>query len=138
MVGRIIIGILSLLGILISGYFASIYHNLLPDVNRFVPRFCRMESGACSSLLSTSQARLFGVPNFDLGVLYYAGLLGSAVLPSLWKQLHSMLFFGSIVAIMTGFYLTYVLVLRLRVHCILCFTIHAVNFLIFLTLLAAP
>ena len=136
MIERVAVGLLSALGFLISAYFASVYHNLLPDADRYVPPFCRLGSGTCSTILETPQARLFGIPNADLGILYYTGLMGSALLSPLWKQLYLMLFLGSLVTVATGFYLTYVLVFRLHIHCSLCFMSHTVNFLIFLFLLA--
>jgi uncharacterized membrane protein len=135
MIERIAIGLLSILGFLISLYFAAMYHKLALRVDRYVPNFCRIEPATCATVLETSQARLFGVPNFDLGMLYYTGLLGSAILPALWRQLHLMLFLGSIVTVATGFYLSYMLVFRLRIHCTLCFVSHAVNLLLFLFLL---
>jgi uncharacterized membrane protein len=135
MIERVAIGLLSILGFLISLYFAAMYHTLALRVDRYIPNFCRIEPSTCTTVLETSQARLFGVPNFDLGMLYYTGLLGSAILPALWRQLHLMLFLGSIVTVATGFYLSYVLVFRLRIRCTLCFVSHAVNLLLFLFLL---
>ena len=132
---RITIGLLSILGFLISLYFAAMYHKFAPTVDRYVPNFCRIEPATCATILETSQARLLGVPNFDLGMLYYTGLLGSAILPALWRQLHLMLFLGSIVTVAVGLYLSYVLVFRLRIRCTLCFMSHSVNLLIFLLLL---
>ena len=134
---RLVVGILSLVGLLISVYFAAIYHRVVPNIDRYVPQFCQLEPAACATVLETPQARLFGVPNFDLGILYYMSLLGSALLSALWKQLHLMLFLGSIVTVLAGFFLSYVLVFRLRIRCTLCFVSHAVNFLIFLFLLAS-
>ncbi len=135
MVFRIVIGLLSVVGLVISAYFASIHHNMAPFINRSFSRFCRIPSSACTTLLATRESRLFGVPNFDLGLLFYLSLVISAILPEIWHQLHSMLLFGSIVTVMAGFYLSYVLVFRLHIRCTLCFTCHAVNLLIFLLLL---
>jgi uncharacterized membrane protein len=135
---RIFIGLLSLAGLLISGYFAAVYHKLIPDVDRFVPQFCRLEPGACATVLETRQAKVFGVPNFDLGILFYTGLVVSVLLPDVWKELRTMLFFGSIVAVAMGFYLSYSLLFQLKVHCRLCYTSHAINFLIFFLILVTP
>jgi uncharacterized membrane protein len=137
MIERLAIGTLAVVGLVISAYFAAAYHKLEPNIDRFIPRFCRIEPATCTSVLQSPQARLFGLPNFDLGILYYTGLLGSAVLPMLWKQLFGVLFLGSIITVVTGFYLSYVLVFRLRIRCMLCFLSHAVNLLIFFFLLAA-
>jgi uncharacterized membrane protein len=137
MTERLVIGMLSVVGLLVSAYFAAVYHKLVANVDRFIPIFCRLDPSTCASLLETPQARLFGIPNFDLGILYYTGLLGTAILPVLWKQLHVILFLGSIVTVVTGLLLSYVLLFRLHIRCTLCFLSHAVNLLIFLFLLAA-
>jgi uncharacterized membrane protein len=138
MTGRIIIGILSFIGLLISVYFAAMYHKFMPNVDRFVPRVCRMEPGTCATVLETRQARLFGVPNFDLGILFYTGLAVSALLPDSWNELRTMLFLGSMVAVAMGFYLLYSLLFHLRVHCTLCYASHVINILVFLLLLVTP
>jgi len=135
MIERIALGALSLLGFLISVYFALTFHAQSTFLDRHLPRFCRIDSATCSTILGTPQASVFGIPNFDLGILFYTALLGSTILPGLWKQLHLMLFAGSSIAVATGFYLTYVLVFRLHVKCTLCFMSHAANFLIFIVLL---
>jgi uncharacterized membrane protein len=133
---RLVIGVLSFAGLLISAYFAAMYYKVVPTLERYVPKFCRVEPATCTTVLKTPEARLFSVPNFDLGMLYYTSLLASAMLSVLWRQLHLMLFLGSIVTVVAGLYLSYVLVFRLRVRCTLCFLSHAVNLLIFLILVA--
>jgi uncharacterized membrane protein len=135
---RVVIEVLAFGGLLISSYFAAVYHNWVPNFDRFVPRVCRLEPGACDTILRTRGARLLGVPNFDLGILFYAGLAISVFLPPAWVELHTMLVFGSIVAAVMGFYLTYTLLFRLRIHCRLCYTSHVINFVIFLLLLVTP
>jgi uncharacterized membrane protein len=98
--------------------------------------FCRLDMATCGSLLATPESRLFGVPNFHLGLLFFTALIASALRSNLWQQLHLMLFFGSLVAVASGVYLTYVLLIRLKIRCTLCLASHAINLLIFLMLLA--
>ncbi len=119
-------------GLLVSAYFASVYHNIAPRAQRFVPEFCRIEPHTCATLLGTRYARVFKVPNFDLGILYYVGLGASSPFPHVWAQLHSLLWGGSIVALATGVYLSYALLFKLRVPCSLCFAAHGINLLIVL------
>ena len=134
---RLIIGMLSIVGLLISAYFAVIYHKIIPTIDRYVPKFCRPKPTTCATVLETPQARLLGMPNFDLGILYYFSLLGSTILTVLWKQLHVILFAGSVATVVVGFYLSYVLFFQLRIRCSICIAGHAVNLMIFLFLLAA-
>ncbi len=135
MIVRDIIGLLSMVGFAISAYFASIYHNVAPFINKLAPEFCRIEPSSCTALLASRESRIFGVPNFDLGLLYYCSLAISAIMPPLWNQLHSIFFLGSLVTVAAGFYLSYVLVFRLHIRCTPCWTCHAINLLIFLVLL---
>ncbi len=135
MIERASIGILAFLGLLISGYFAAVEHKLAENPDRFVPTFCRIEPGTCVSILESPQARLFGVPNFDLGMLFYTGLVGAVLFPHLWSQLQALLFMGSIVTVLMGMYLSSILIFRLKTRCVLCFTAHGINLLIFFLLM---
>ena len=136
MIERLYIGILSIAGMLISLYFAMSARGPTSTLERFMPEFCRIGPERCKRLLETPQARLFGMPNYFLGIFFYIGLIGSAVLDSLWRQLHVFLFLGSIMTVPTGLYLSYMLVFRLRIPCVLCLTSHIINILIFFIFLA--
>ncbi len=135
MIVRSFVGFLSVAGLLISAYVASIYHGIAPMVNRSIPEFCRIGPSSCTTLLATSESHLLGVPNFDLGLLYYCSLAISAILPEVWYRLHTMFLCGSMITVVAGFYLSYVLVFRLHIRCTLCFACHGINLLIFLLLL---
>ena len=135
MVERIFIGLLALAGFLISLYFTVVHRKPIPAIERYVPTVCRIDPATCASLLATPEARLFGIPNFHLGLLFYTGLIGSVLLSNVWRQLHLMLFLGSLVTVLMGGYLTYVLLVRWKVRCTLCLASHAINLLMFLLLL---
>jgi uncharacterized membrane protein len=137
MLERTVVGVLAFGGFLISFYFAQVNRKPNTAIERFVPALCRLDKTTCGSLLSTPEAQLFGIPNFHLGLLFYTALIGSALLPALWHQLHLMLFFGSLVTIGAGVYLTYILLIRLKIRCTLCLASHAINLLIFVALLAS-
>ena len=81
---------------------------------------------------------MLGIPNCDLGILFYVSVVISSLLPDVWRQLRTMLFLGSIVAVAMGIYLSYVLVVQLKVRCGLCFTCHAINLILFLFILVTP
>jgi uncharacterized membrane protein len=138
MVERVLIGGLSAAGFLISLYFTMADRDKLAIVDRYVPRLCRIGPDTCGTLLETREARFFGIPNFHLGMIWYIGLSGSVVQPNLWIEMHLMLFFGSLVAVITGFYLSYILIFRVRIRCLLCFISHGINLMIFLVLLIKP
>ncbi|HEY6952691.1 MAG TPA: vitamin K epoxide reductase family protein [Bacteroidota bacterium] len=138
MLSRILVAVFSCAGLLISLYFTIVYYKPAAGIDRYVPSFCRIEPESCASLLGTRQARLYGMPNFVLGLLFYTGLVGSALSGILWKQLHLLLVLGSLVSVATGIYLTDVLIVRLKIHCTLCLASHAINLALCLILLTSP
>jgi uncharacterized membrane protein len=134
---QIIIGALSTVGLLISLYFTLVQRGTISAETRFVPRFCRIGKDTCLTLLSTQEARLFKIPNFHLGILYYMTIITLACVSDLWQQFHTLLVLASLATVGMGMYLSYALLVRLRLSCILCFISHSINLFIFLVLLAA-
>jgi uncharacterized membrane protein len=130
---------LSLVGFSISSYFTGVaYHWVRPDT-RWIPAVCRMGKETCSTIVFTPQARVFGVPNSVLGQLFYALLAVVAVAGGLGEPLIRLLVLAaSGVTVLLGVYLTYSLLFVTRVNCVLCFTSHALNFVVFVILLSRP
>ena len=127
---------LCLFGFGISSYFTGVaYHWVAPDT-RLIPAFCRMGEHTCATIVFTPQARVFGVPNSLLGQLYYATLAIVAVAGGLDEPSIGLVLLGfSGVTVLLGAYLTYSLLFVTRVNCVLCFTSHAINFVVFAILL---
>jgi uncharacterized membrane protein len=123
--------VLSAAGFALSLYFALVYHRIVGPGSNLLPRFCRMDEQSCGTLLNTKEASLFGLPNFYLGLVYYSVLL---VVPLIferqfWNWWH---YFAaaSVLAVGMGIYLSYSLIVRLKINCVLCFAGHAINLLI--------
>ena len=91
-----------------------------------------MNDKTCVSLLQTPQAKLFGVPNFVLGILYYLILmLAGMVLPL--ENLDAVywgLVGATFITVIAGAYLIYSLMFVLRTNCPLCYASHAINFVL--------
>lgn len=130
---------LSLVGFGISSYFTGVaYHWVRPDT-RWIPAMCRMGTETCSTIVFTPRARVFGVPNSVLGQLFYALLAVVGVAGGLGEPLIRLLVLtASGLTVMLGVYLTYSLLFVTRVNCVLCFTSHALNFVVFVILLSRP
>src|SRR5450759_2683863 len=62
-------------GLGIALYFSSVYYGVIEADNRSIPSFCRMEKGACMRILDTPEAKVLGLPNSVLGVIYYVAIL---------------------------------------------------------------
>jgi uncharacterized membrane protein len=126
----------SLIGFLISLYFTLVYHQRIPANHYLVPRICRMKESTCQTVLSTRDARVLGIPNSALGMLYY-GVVFLITLVGGWTAgcLAHRLFLGiCTLVVLLSLYLSYSLLFRIKIVCPLCFISHAVNVLIALLL----
>jgi uncharacterized membrane protein len=127
--------ILAVLGLLISLYFTLVFHGVLKADTRLVPKFCRLGEKTCQSIIHAPEARLFGQPNFHLGLVYYGVLIGVGMLPEYLQRSRDLLLIAGAVTVLVAFYLSYALFFRLRIPCVLCLTSHAINLLIFILVL---
>lgn len=134
----IMIGALASFGLLISLYFVLVYHGILEPDSRFVPSLCRMNKESCLSIIHTPDARLFGIPNFHLGVLYYLVLIALVFFQDLLIENSTAVRILSGGTVVVGAYLTYSLLFKLKTHCVLCYGSHVVNFFLFMFLLVFP
>ena len=118
-------------GLFISLYFLLVFKGYVSG--RLIPKsICR--KNYCATLLGTSYARLFDVPNFMWGIVYYIGIVlwSLGALPVGWYPL---VVTASLAAAGFSVYLAYTLIVKLRVVCILCFLSHIINILIVMALL---
>lgn len=128
------ITVLSGMGIVLSLFFALIHYNVMPADSRYLPSVCRMESGSCAALLSTRDARLFGIPNFFPGLVYYAAVFLFSLNTTLQSHFSEIIIGLSGITVLVSLYLSSSLLFKLRVVCVPCFAGHAINLLIFLLL----
>lgn len=112
-------------GLAIAGYFSLVYYRIIEPENRWIPSFCRMEKGSCMRILDTPEAKVLGVPNSVLGVLYYSAILFVPI-----HNFETLFLIASILSVGLGMYLVHALVVRLKTHCPLCYTAHGINLVI--------
>ena len=73
---RTLVILLSLAGWLDALYFTFAYYGRIKKA-RWVPEIlCAREGSSCVTVVQTPYARVFGLPNSLLGLLYYALLMG--------------------------------------------------------------
>jgi uncharacterized membrane protein len=127
---RALIFLLALLGLAISTYFTGVAYRLISPDTRYIPRVCRLGEDTCAKVVDTPRARVLGMPNSLLGMLYYVALMALAVAGTAppWVELAYRLVAWGTVAL--GVFLTWSLLFITRVRCVLCFTSHALNLLI--------
>ncbi|MGD1100667.1 MAG: vitamin K epoxide reductase family protein [Terriglobia bacterium] len=147
MILRAIIFALSLAGLANALYFTFAYYGRIKKA-RWVPEIlCAREGSSCVTVVQTPYARVFGVPNSLLGIVYYLLLTAGAmenwsfgINPDIhFTQTAVQLGMGLLILIsagttILGFYLIYALRRKLHVDCLLCYTAHAINVALFVLL----
>src|SRR5512140_1877239 len=81
MIIRATLSFLGLLGFLISLLFTLVYYGKMRADAPSLPRLCRLEDAQCQSLIRRPEARLFGVPNFVVGLCFYLALISWSLMP---------------------------------------------------------
>ncbi len=130
----IVLAILSFLGLIISLYFTLVEKNLIKPDAKLVPSFCRMDGATCMSILNTREARVLGIPNFHLGVFYYLGFILFSFFPEMGREYLAFARLAAGIAVAIGIFLSFSLLFRIKKNCVLCFSVHALNLVIFLYL----
>ncbi len=129
MIVRAVIIILSFLGLANSIYFTFAYYGRVKKA-RWVPEIlCARDGSSCVTVVQTRYARVFGVPNSLLGIVFYlaVGGWGLAGVTSAGHWLNGALIVTSAGTVALGFYLIYALRRILHIDCPLCYTAHAIN-----------
>jgi uncharacterized membrane protein len=127
---------LATVGLYIAAYFTLVYYGVVRANTKLMPNVCQLEERTCQTVLGTKYARVFGVPNSLLGVLYYlavivlllvgwtAGLIATATIAAAWFT------------VALGIFLAYSLFFIIKIPCPLCLTGHTINLLIAVLLTA--
>jgi uncharacterized membrane protein len=134
----ILIFALALAGFLDALYFTLAYYGRVEKA-RWVPEIlCAREGSACVTVVQTPYARIFGLPNSLLGMIYYLLLMswvlfgnrslitwGGVPVPKV--SLIALLGVISTGTVVMGFGLIIALRYKLHVDCPLCYAAHAIN-----------
>jgi len=146
MILRLSIVLLSLVGLADALYFTFAYYGRIRKA-RWVPEiFCARDGSSCVTVARTPYARVFGVPNSLLGIVYYLllvvwivfvphhlSLSGHVLRP--FETLGLVLLAASLCTVILGFYLIYALRRILYIDCPLCYAAHAINMALFVLLI---
>lgn len=123
--------IFSLTGWLLSFYFLGVVSDKVKHNVWWIPYFCRMNEGSCSSLVSTKYGKILGQPNAFWGMIYYSWIIMLIFLTIFGIRIDYSFFLFSLISILLSIYLIFGL-LKLRINCKICIATHCVNFLMFL------
>ena len=142
----VLIVILAIAGLADALYFTFAYYGRIKKAPWVPEILCAREGSKCVTVLQTSYARVLGVPNSLLGIIYYLLLLGwglaarrlyayDVTVYALALPLRWVLAAGSAMPVIAGFYLIYALRRKLHIACPLCYTAHAINAALFVLLI---
>ena len=143
---RLFIFLLSLGGLADALYFTLAYYGRIKKA-RWVPEiFCAREGSSCVTVVRTPYARIFGVPNSLLGIVYYVlliawamfvpryvSILGHVMRP--FETLGLLLLGASALTVVLAFYLIRTLRRVLHTDCPLCYVAHVINIVLFVLLI---
>ena|SRR5438445_5258500 len=118
---------LSAIGLYIAAYFTLVYYGLISANTRLMPSVCRLEERTCQTVLGTRYARVFGVPNSLLGILYYLTVVAILLMGWTVAPITGVLIAVAWFTVLLGLYLAYSLFFIIRIPCPLCLTGHAIN-----------
>ena len=116
---------MSLVGLSLAGLGCSLYFAI--SVRKPKTYVCR--NGTCIKIADTPYARVFGIQNWQLGILFYL-LTVTASLSWHPSLIWSVAVFSAVSALVSV-YLAYALTFKLKVVCVVCYIAQAVNLAIF-------
>jgi uncharacterized membrane protein len=121
--------LLALAGLADALYFTFAYYGRIKKA-RWVPEIlCAREGSSCVAVVQAPYARVFGLPNSLLGLVFYVAVAGWVLTGGIAgaRWLAWALVAANAVAVTLGFYLIYALRRILHTDCPLCYTAHAIN-----------
>jgi len=118
-------------GLWISFYFTGVSYKWFSANVKWIPQVCRLKEATCQLVLETPRAKLFGIPNSVFGIGLYTYLIFFFLgMPLSWV----VGFVAVVLAVIRSIYLAYSLIFVTRIPCLLCFTSHLINLLLFIYL----
>ncbi len=146
MVLRGLILLFSFAGLLDALYFTLTYYGRVKGA-RWVPgAVCARGDSSCTAVMRAPYARVLGVLNSLVGIVYYLGLIGWILAggggpfgdaPAWLRGATWLLMMAGTGAVLLGFYLMHALWRVLQMHCPLCYAAHAINAALLVLLLLA-
>lgn len=127
----IIMIVLAAIGVADSIYLTLIHYQLIGHTPQIVA--CSLGPGGCKKVLDSPNASLFGLPNAELGLMYFSILMGAITIRILTgKWVKPWLFLGfMVVGLFYSIFLLYDMLFILGVPCPYCILAHTSNLLIF-------
>ena len=119
--------ILSLAGLINATYFTLEFYGWVEASSLIPGSLCRTDESGCLSVIRTPYACVFGLPNSLLGIGFYLAMMAGLPFMADALALRMTLLAAEVLVFLVGVYLIYVLRVRLRASCPLCYLAHGVN-----------
>jgi uncharacterized membrane protein len=123
---------LAFAGLVVAVTMLLLTRGVLSSGSRWLPGVCRMDADSCARVVNHPHARILGVPNALVGVVFYAAVIVAAF--SGGEGLLTVVRVLSLFAVAASVFLTWSLIAVVRRPCPLCITAHAVNIVLALLL----
>jgi len=128
--------LLALVSGALSFYFYGVYKGILTGKQWWIPSFWQMTSTNCIRIIETDYGKYFGVTNAALGTPLLFGY-GIILFGTAYSFVPTIIpFIMGIISILIGVYLINGL-LKLKMHCRICYTVHTLNLIILFLQLAS-
>lgn len=127
----VLMALLAVIGIADSAYLTLAHYGIIGHANLSLA--CNLGSGGCNSVLNSPNATLFGIPNSELGLLYFSVVLGAvAIRWIIGRWVKPVMFLGFLTfGLCYSVFLLYDLFFVLGVPCPYCILAHTANGLMF-------
>lgn len=120
------LAILSVVGIVTCLYV--LFLQKVRASNKTYKPFCNISDKiSCTKTFESSYGYFMGIPYGFIGLVFYSFMLVFALF--YW---YSLIFIGSIAALLASLYLAYIQYVKLQVFCILCTLVYIINLLLVL------
>jgi len=114
--------------VMVAVYGFLVSHRATRNIKRISEQARAGDTRAQNHFTQTRYARVFGVRNSDLGMVFY-GTLGAGAFSGLLRRRWALwsALIGSTVSVALSLYLLWALLVRLKVNCRVCLHGHAAN-----------
>ncbi len=123
--------LLAFAGGALSFYFYGVYKGFLNGKQLWIPPFLHMTSATCTQVIDSAYGKHFGFANVAMGIPFMLGY-GIVLWGTAQGDISTIIpFIMGLTSILIGIYLINGLV-KLKMHCRICYTVHSLNLIIFL------
>lgn len=112
---------IAILGLLVSLYAYFIEQKISQD-HSYKPVCDISDRISCSKPLASKYGAMLGVANSVAGILFYLGIIMLAIL-----GMKKLIFLAAVAACCASLIFAYILLVKIHVFCVICFSIYLIN-----------